>query len=220
MQLFCGAGGGLLADFILNHIPVLAVEYDPDRCSLLRHRYPGLAIAEGDCKQMDFHQWNGKVDLLCAGIPCPKWSTARCDMGDPEDLSDEVIRISNQVQSKWVFLECVPGFKSEHARMARRFSEIGYTLSRPLLLDASSVGAPILRKRYWAVARANESCKPMRPIDAKASVLPSPDATLWEINPTDSAMVNGVADRWEMECAGDGQVPLQAATAMKLLGIQ
>ncbi len=32
-------------------------------------------------------------------------------------------------------------------------------------------------------------------------------------------MADGLADCWEMECAGDGVVPLQCAVAMKLLGL-
>ena len=38
MHLFAGAGGGLLADLILGHTPVCAVEWDPYCCAALRER--------------------------------------------------------------------------------------------------------------------------------------------------------------------------------------
>lgn len=36
MHLFAGAGGGLLADLILGHQPVVAVEWDKYCCQVLR----------------------------------------------------------------------------------------------------------------------------------------------------------------------------------------
>ena len=48
LHLFAGAGGGLLADLILGHTPVGAVEINPYCCDVLRARrddgwFPGLA---------------------------------------------------------------------------------------------------------------------------------------------------------------------------------
>ena len=36
LHLFAGAGGGLLADLILGHEPIGAVEWDPYCCEILR----------------------------------------------------------------------------------------------------------------------------------------------------------------------------------------
>lgn len=38
MHLFAGIGGGLLADLILGHTPVVAVEWEPYACQVLRQR--------------------------------------------------------------------------------------------------------------------------------------------------------------------------------------
>lgn len=97
-HLFANVGGGILADLLNGHCPSLAIEYDAHKCALLRNRYPGLAVAEGDCHQMDFHAWNGRVDAIHAGIPCPKWSNARHGVGETLDLRSEVIRITSQIQ--------------------------------------------------------------------------------------------------------------------------
>jgi len=47
-HLFAGAGGGLLADLILGHYPVVAVEWDPYACAVLRRQFPGVRVIEGD----------------------------------------------------------------------------------------------------------------------------------------------------------------------------
>jgi len=218
-HLFANTGGGILADLINGHCPSLAIEYDPRKCAVLRHRYPGLAVAEGDCHSMDFHEWHGRVDALHAGVPCPKWSNARHGLGDTLDLRPEVLRITGQIRPTWVFIECVTGFAVEVPDLRRRFGRIGYTLSRPLILPAAPVGAPHPRDRIWIAAHADHDGEPMVPVYAEACWLPEPDPTPWEADPQSLQVVDGLADRWEMECAGDGQVPLCAAVAWRMLGL-
>lgn len=218
-HLFANVGGGILADLINGHHPSLAIEYNAHKCAVLRNRYPGLAVAEGDCHFMDFHEWNGKVDALHAGIPCPLWSKARHGMGKPLDLRPELIRITHQIKPQWVFIECVSGFSSTASELSRDFSAIGYTLSRPLDLSAASVGAPNHRRRCWFAAHSDNHGESVVPVHAEAPWLPEPDTDPWEADPSSLQVADGVADRWEMECAGDGQVPLCAAVAWRLLGL-
>ncbi len=103
--------------------------------------------------------------------------------------------------------------------MRRLMRGIGYTYSRPLPLDASDVGAPIPRPRYWAAGRADHEGKPVLPFYAEVAQLPPADASPWEIDPSGLQVAPGLADNWEMECVGDGVCPLQCAVAMKLLGL-
>lgn len=42
MHLFAGAGGGLLADRILGHTPIVAVEWDRYACQVLREHATAL----------------------------------------------------------------------------------------------------------------------------------------------------------------------------------
>jgi site-specific DNA-cytosine methylase len=139
-------------------------------------------------------------------------------MGQPEDLIDDTMRIVRETGPRWVFLECVPGFMREHQRVRTALDEIGYSLAPPIILDASRVGAPVARPRYWALARSYAQGEPVVPIHAEMACLPAPDCGPWETDPTQPAMAHGVADGWEMACAGDGQIPLQAAVAWKILG--
>lgn len=80
-HLFAGAGGGLLADLILGHTPVLAVEQEESCCNSLRDRaaegcFPRLHIHCGDVREFDFTPWRGRVDCLSAGFPCQDISCA------------------------------------------------------------------------------------------------------------------------------------------------
>ena len=207
-----------MADFINGHYPALAIEFDPRKCAVLRDRYPSLAVAEGDCHGMDFRQWHGRVAALHAGVPCPRWSTARRGVGTPPDLSDEVVRIASEIGARYVFLECVPGFAKEDSILRAKFRRIGIALSRPLILDAASVGAPHPRKRCWYAGYAYNQGESVVPIYDEAPRLPPPDSSPWEVAPI-LPLADGVANYWEMECAGDGQVPLCAAVAWRMLGL-
>jgi DNA (cytosine-5)-methyltransferase 1 len=80
-HLFSGAGGGLLADLILGHTPVLAIEWNKACCDSLRERVeegwlPGLHVHHGDVRDFDWGPWAGKVDCLAAGFPCQDISSA------------------------------------------------------------------------------------------------------------------------------------------------
>lgn len=58
-HLFAGAGGGLYADLILGHTPVLAIEIERYCCDVLEQRksegwFPCLHINCGDVREFDF----------------------------------------------------------------------------------------------------------------------------------------------------------------------
>lgn len=81
MHLFAGAGGGLLADLILGHTPIVAVEHDAHCCRVLRERsaqgwLPDLHVHKGDVRAFDFKPYRGRVDQLAAGFPCQDISAA------------------------------------------------------------------------------------------------------------------------------------------------
>lgn len=66
LHLFAGAGGGLLADLILGHEPICAVEWDAYCCAVLRERadegwFPGLHVFEGDTGWWETEPGVGRV---------------------------------------------------------------------------------------------------------------------------------------------------------------
>jgi hypothetical protein len=74
MHLFAGHGGGLLADLILGHEPIVAVEWDGYACQVLRERaadgwFPDVPrVANGLANQSQRLKGigNGQVPLQAA----------------------------------------------------------------------------------------------------------------------------------------------------------
>lgn len=222
-HIFAGAGGGLLADLILGHTPILAIDIDEDCCENLRQRkegwFPELEIIRADATSFDASRYEGRLDILHAGIPCPKWSSAKRGQGETFDGLPSVINITNQCKPKQVFIKCVANFRKNHDAVYSAFRSINYELSDPLITDTASMGAPHSRKRYWAIAYPDHEGKPVRHINAKTPLLPKIDCGLWwEAKPRISRMDDGVANRvHRFKVTGNGQVPLQAAAAYLML---
>ncbi len=222
-HLFAARGGSLLADLVLGHDPVLALEIEPDRCAFLEQRkhdgwWPNCHVERADAWTWDGTAWQGRVDILSASVPCPKWSGARRGAGNPADLIDPTCRIIGEIRPRFVMLECVPAFKREHPRIRRLLAAHGYTLSRPLLLDAAAVGAPMPRLRYWALGCADHQGQPTLPVDDEVAELPTPSSLCWDHEPGALRVADGLADRVQrLEAVGDGVVPLCKAAAWLIL---
>lgn len=122
MHLFGGAGGGLLADLILGHKPVVAVELDRYACEVLRERanegwFPGLHVWQGDVRLFDPSDYAGRVDCIHAGFPCQDISAAGKQAGLGEGtrsgLYREVLRIAGDIRPRYIFLENVAAILSK-----------------------------------------------------------------------------------------------------------
>lgn len=162
MHLFAGAGGGLLADRILGHWPVIAVEWDAYCCEVLRERaadgwFPGLRVWEGDVRMFDPSEYAGVVDCIAAGFPCQDVSFAgrRAGLGEGtrSGLYREVLRIAGIVRPRYLFLENVAGILANGllGAVLGDLAARGYD-ARWTCLPASAVGAPHYRDRWWCLA--------------------------------------------------------------------
>jgi len=164
MHLFAGHGGGLLADLILGHRPIAAVEWDAYACQVLRERaadgwFPGLRVHEGDVSLFDPSEYTGSVDVINAGFPCQDISVAGKQAGVSEGtrsgLYREVLRIAGVVRPKFLFLENVSAILSNGlGTVLGDLAALGYD-SRWCCIRASDVGAPHGRDRWWL--RAEQS---------------------------------------------------------------
>ena len=160
-HLFAGAGGGLLADLILGHNPVLAIEQDESCCRSMRTRVregwlPGnLHIHCGDVRQFDFTPWAGRVDCIAAGFPCQDISCAGSGKGlegARSSLVWEVLRAVDAIRPGLVFLENSPEIRTKGRRdIIRALVERGYSW-RDGTLAAAAVGAGYERNRWWLLA--------------------------------------------------------------------
>lgn len=158
MHLFAGVGGGLLADLIIGHTPIVAVEWDGYACQVLRERakdgwFPDLSVWEGDVRMFDPSEYAGKVDCIHAGFPCQDISVAGKQAGVFEGtrsgLYREVLRIADEVRPRFLFLENVAAILSNGlGTVLGDLAALGYD-SRWCCLRASDVGAPHHRDRWW-----------------------------------------------------------------------
>jgi DNA (cytosine-5)-methyltransferase 1 len=163
LHLFAGAGGGLLADLILGHEPVAAVEWDPYCCQVLRERaaegwFPGLQVFEGDVRMFPASDWKGRVDCIHAGFPCQDISNAgqRSGVGEGtrSGLYREVLRCADEVRPRFIFMENVSAILSNGlGTVLGDLAARGYD-AEWLCLRASDVGAPHQRDRWWCLAYA------------------------------------------------------------------
>jgi len=170
MHLFAGAGGGILADLILGHRPIVAVEWDKYACKVLRERvadgwFDGMSVWEGDVQLFDPSEYKGRVDCIHAGFPCQDISTAGNQAGVTEGtrsgLYREILRIADTVRPDYLFLEnvsaIVTGNDGEWLRtvvgdLASRGYDAVWTC-----LSAAQVGAKHKRDRWWLLGYTNSS---------------------------------------------------------------
>ena len=161
MHLFAGIGGGLLADLILGHEPIIAVEWDKYACRILRERaadgwFPGLHVWEGDVRLFDPFEYKGIVDCIHAGFPCQDISVAGKQAGLGEGtrsgLYREVLRIAGVVRPRFLFLENVSAILSNGlGTVLGDLAAMGYDADY-CCIRASDVGAPHGRDRWFLKA--------------------------------------------------------------------
>lgn len=271
MHLFAGAGGGILADLILGHRPIVAVEWDRYACDVLRARvadgwFDGMSVWEGDVQLFDPSEYKGRVDCIHAGFPCQDISQAGNQRGVGENtrsgLYREVLRIADTIQPRYLFLENVSAIVSgDNGGMLRTvtgdLAKRGYDAVWRCL-SAAQVGANHKRDRWWCLAYSNgtrcerywdstergEEEHPLsglpseelaytkderdvrrewsvEPVEKKYVYRGSESDGGWQWWQTESRVgrvVDGMAHRaYRLKALGNGQVPLQAATAFSIL---
>ena len=229
MHLFAGVGGGLLADRILGHTSLVAVEWEPYACQVLRERaadgwFPGLQVWEGDVRLFDPSEYAGSVDCIHAGFPCQDISVAGKQAGVSEGtrsgLYREVLRIAGIVRPRFLFLENVAAIKSNGLdTVLKDLALMGYD-ARWLCIRASDVGANHHRDRWFLLAYPNATQRSGGGLPRRGQEAESPlgMGTWWEDKPAIHGVDDGVAHRvHRLRAIGNGQVPLQVATAFTIL---
>lgn len=258
MHLFAGAGGGLLCDRILGHEPIIAVEWEPYACKVLRQRaeegwFPCLRVWEGDVRLFDPSEYTGIVDILHAGFPCTDISTAGKQAGLGIDtrsgLYREALRVARILRPKFIYLENVAAIITNGVgTVIGDLAALGYDC-KWICLRASDCGASHERDRWWLLGHTNDYIKSTSAIDDEAQVMQSDEEedlsdsngarfeegelsigtqqeytryscnSWWETCPDLPGVANGLANQsHRLKAIGNGQVPLQAAVAWKLLG--
>lgn len=220
LHLFAGAGGGLLASHILGNNIVCVIERDEWCQHVLVQRQNDRIIKPfpiwDDVCTFDGKPWKGTVDLVSGGFPCQAFSNAARGRNIAEkDLWGEMYRITREVSPTLVFAENVS--EKPIIKAASDLENIGYKCHY-IKLSAKDLGADHSRSRYWLLAHSNDNGELCSTIDAETFVLPELRPSVWQSNPFEYGVADGVAHRVERNrAAGNGQVPIVAATAFSRL---
>lgn len=219
LALFAGAGGGILGGTLLGWRTVCAVEVDAFCARRLMQRQNEGHLAPfpiwDDVRTFDGRPWRGVVDVVSGGFPCQGYSSAARGQNVADDLWPEMRRIVADVAPRYVFAENVVTRAIERA--ADDLSAMGYGV-RALPLGAYDLGADHIRDRYWLLAHADGDSELRLAVDAEMARLPGICPGVWETYPDESRMDDGLAHRLDRLAAiGNGQVPIVAATAFRLL---
>ncbi len=219
LALFAGAGGGILGGKLLGWRTVCAVEWEPYPASVLAARQNDKVLETfpiwDDIQTFDGKSWRGIVDVVSGGFPCQAYSSAASGKNTADDLWPEMRRIVADVAPRYVFAENVSRIAINQA--ADDLEKMGYK-TRAISISAEDLGADHIRSRCWLFAYADNKGELHGPINAEMVKLQKLEKSIWSNYPRKFGMVNGVAARVDrLKAIGNGQVPLCAATAWRIL---
>lgn len=166
LHLFAGIGGGILADKILGHRIVGAVEIDSYCRDVLKQRQEEgflepFPIFE-DVRTFDGTELKEPVDLVCGGFPCQDISIAGKGEGiegSQSSLFYELIRICGIIRPEYIFLENSPIIVSRGLdKVLEEIAILGYNAEWSSL-SAGTVGASHKRNRWWCLCKKQEQSR-------------------------------------------------------------
>ena len=234
LHLFAGAGGGILGGILCGNTTVCAVEIEPyPRSVLLQRQRDGLLPVFpiwDDVTTFDGKPWRGRVDVVCGGFPCQDISAAGKGAGidgDRSGLWSEMARIIREIRPRYVFVENSPMLTSRGLGVVLGdLAKMGYDATW-CVLGPRHFGAPHQRDRMWILAHPPKSRLQgnISRIKVRTKSPTMEGLVRREIRggfdipkPYGLRSFNGVANGVDrIKACGNGQVPIVAATAYKIL---
>lgn len=182
IELFAGAGGAALGLEAAGIEHVAMCELDVHACATLRAAGLGPVI-EGDVREVDWSEHEGKVDLVWSSFPCQAWSMASDRPGahDPERNGwPWTMDAVDDIMPTWFLAENVMGLtfhkgECERDPRANPLDCPGCYFERVIIgglkhrydfvtwwkLDAADYGVPQRRRRIFIVAGPHPVKKPV-----------------------------------------------------------
>lgn len=182
LELFAGAGGGILGAQLVGHRTVCAVEFDAYARSVLLARqtdrvFPPFPVWD-DVRTFDGKPWRGVVDVVSGGFPCQDISVAgRGDGldGERSGLWREMARIIGEVRPRFAFIENSPALVNRGLdRVLCDLAALGFD-ARWTVLGAADVGAHHQRDRIWILANSRSNGRRIGQIQYVSGRQASPD---------------------------------------------
>jgi DNA (cytosine-5)-methyltransferase 1 len=119
VELFAGGGGLALGVERATYRHLVVNEFDGRACETLRangafdfgEKGHGWPLISGDCRDVDWREWRGQVDLLAGGPPCQPFSLGGIHRGDEDtrNLFPEAIRALHEIRPRAFLFENVRG---------------------------------------------------------------------------------------------------------------
>lgn len=160
-SLFAGFGGIDFGFAQAGIKTIWAVEKRSFPRKVLRKNFQGIKLY-GDIRRVGTHNLR-TVDILSGGFPCQPSSTAGSRKGtsDSRWLWPEMFRVICAIRPRWVVAENVYGLCSLEAgrildSIYSQLESEDFECLPPLVIPASSFGAPHIRYRVWIIAHTNK----------------------------------------------------------------
>ena len=238
LSLFTGAGGGLLGTKLLGFTHIGYVENNEYCQKIIAQRIKDGILDEAPIfsdvrtfiSEGYAESYQGMVDVITAGFPCQGNSAIGKQKVefDHRNMWPETIATIKKVRPKYFKGENVKNLASKKyiCTIVSDLEQAGYAVWPILQLGAYCCGAKHKRERIWIFAdstsgrleRRDRFVEKWEATDGSISALVQipvwPDVS----NPKSYGSYDGLADRVERtRSIGNGQVPVVAATAWRLL---
>ena len=200
-----------------------------------------------DVQTFDGKPWQGIVDVVSGGFPCQDISAAGKGAGldgARSGMWKHMARVVSEVRPRFVFVENSPMLTTRGGtRVIGDLAKMGYDC-KWTVMGAADVGANHQRDRIWIVANTNNArlewreqqqeisnekrnmantnftqCERNKRTERSIAEYANTCGTSWwQFEPNVGRVADGVAARVDrLKAIGNGQVPLCAATAWRLL---
>jgi len=187
IEICAGAGGAALGLAVAGFHHEVLVEYEEDYCKVLKANRPEWNVICGDVKEFSGIPYEGKIDLLSGGVPCPPFSVAGKQLGkdDERDLFPEALRLVKEVKPRAVMLENVrglldPRFDEYRQQILDTLDSLGYN-TYIKLLNANDYGVPQLRPRVIIVGISKAINKPFCFPEPNPNMTPTVGEALFDL---------------------------------------
>ncbi len=163
IELFAGAGGLALGMEQAGIEIKLYVENDKTCCETLKKNRPEWNVVRADVRNLHFHEYAGKIDLVTGGFPCQAFSIAGKRLGFDDargTLFYEYARCIKEVRPKMFLAENVKGLLShDNGRTFQNIISIltglGYYVQYKVL-NAMYYGVGQKRERLFIIGIRND----------------------------------------------------------------
>ena len=230
LALFAGAGGGILGGKLLGWRTVCAVEWEPYPASVLCARQNDKILAPfpiwDDVRTFDGKPWRGIVDVVSGGFPCQDISLAGGGGGidgERSGLWSHMARIICEVQPRYAFIENSPALVTRGLdRVLCDLASFGFNAEWGVF-SGKAAGAPIERERLF-ITCTNQKYGETRLGNFKNKTTVFKKSrnkcpSFWLQTPSVNFGMEHGMDSYvdQVSAIGNGQIPIVAATAFKLL---